>query len=136
MRVDTVSRRLFVSLFLVRRLNYAIMTVAFYNAPDCLIHIFMLMNVLNMIYLGHCRPHVTKLAEFMDFFNETCLQFICSLIAIIPVTVKTDDEEVIGWVIIALIILVLLSNLAVIFVQVLIKVKRKLYLRRLQVTKK
>ena len=124
------------SLFLVRRLNYAIMTVAFYNAPDCLIHIFMLMNVLNMIYLGHCRPHVTKLAEFMDFFNETCLQFICSLIAIIPVTVKTDDEEVIGWVIIALILLVLLSNLAVIFVQVLIKVKRKLYLRRLQVTKK
>ena len=124
------------SLFLVRRLNYAIMTVVFYNAPDCLIHIFMLMNVLNMIYLGHCRPHVTKLAEFMDLFNETCLQFICSLIAMIPVTVKTDDEEVIGWIIIALIILVLLSNLAVIFVQVLIKVKRKLYLRRLQVTKK
>ena len=134
MRVDTVSQRLFASLFLARRLLYAAITVAFYEKPGCLITLFMLMNTLNMIYLGYCRPHLTKLAEFMDYYNEVCLQLICYQIAVIPATLKTSDEDVIGWIIIALVMFVFLSNLAVMLAQVLIQTKRKLFLRKLKAT--
>ena len=113
---------------------YAVITVAFYDKPDCLIQLFMLMNTFNAIYLGHSRPHVTKLAEFMDYYNEVCLQLICYQIAVIPATLKTSDEDVIGWIIIALVMFIFLPNLAVMLAQVLIKTKRKLFLRKLKAT--
>ena len=136
MRVDTVSQRLFASFFLTRRLMYAVITVAFYEKPDCLIQLFMLMNTVNAIYMGHCKPHVTKLAEFMDYYNEVFLQLICYEIAVIPATLKTSDEDVIGWIIIALIMFVFLSNLVVMLAQVLIKTKRNIQLRKLKANQK
>ena len=132
MSVQTASQRLFTPLFLIRRLMYAVITVGFFNAPYCLIHSFMLMNTINTIYVGHAQPHLTKLSLLMEFYNEAFLQMVCYHIAIIPLTLTTSDEEKIGWVIIALILFVLLSNLGLMISQVLTKLKRKLYLRKLR----
>ena len=68
----------------------------------------------------------------MEFFNESCLQIICYQVALIPLTLTTSDEDIIGFVIIALIIFVFAANLTVMLSTTFISCKRKLLLRKLK----
>ena len=65
--------RLYASVFLGRRLTYAILTVACINNPNILIHVFLLTNIMYIVYLGLSMPNDSKLARRVEYFNESGL---------------------------------------------------------------
>lgn len=69
-RTSTKVQRLYSSVFLARRLLYAILTVACIDHPNILIHVFLLTNLLYVVYFGWANPHDTAIGRRMEYFNE------------------------------------------------------------------
>lgn len=115
-----------------RRLTFALTTVFFFEHPSMLAHVLIFMNIVHMIYMGQTRPHITRFARVKDVFNESCLQAVSVLIGMIPVTLTSEDESLVGWFVIQVISLVFFVNLVVIFVLGVLDVKRRLRLKKLK----
>ena len=47
-----MAQRLYSSVFLVRRLMYAILTIVCLDYPNILIHVFLVNNLLYLVYFG------------------------------------------------------------------------------------
>ena len=73
MRTKTASQRMYSSIFLARRLLYAILTVVCINNPNILIHVFLASNILYVVYLGLTNPNDTKISLRQEYVNESFL---------------------------------------------------------------
>ena len=69
-RTATKAQRFYSSMFLIRRMVYAILTVACVNNPNILIHVFLLTNILYTVYLGLSSPNDSPLGRRMEYLNE------------------------------------------------------------------
>ena len=59
MHVKNLGQRLYSSVFLARRLMYAILTVVCIDNPNILIHVFLATNLLYVVYMGLVSPNDT-----------------------------------------------------------------------------
>ena len=68
-----------------------------------------------MIYTGHMRPYVTRLANNLELVNETFI-ILCSYFLIIFSAFLSDAEAKYnsGWVLVELVVILLALNMAVI----------------------
>ena len=126
MRVQTLGQRLYSSIFLTRRLLYAILTVVCINNPNILIHVFLAANILYVVYLGLTSPNDTKLGLRMEYVNESFLQLTTYHLALFPLAPTLADEELAGWSMVATIGAVFLINLCVMIVMSICGLRRKL----------
>lgn len=117
---------------MARRLLYAILTVACIDHPNILIHVFLLTNLLYVVYFGWANPHDTAIGRRMEYFNEIGLQMITYHLALFPLAPTLDDEELAGWSMIGTVGAVFLINLIVMVCITIGGIKRKLYLRKLK----
>ena len=69
----TPFQRLYSSVFLSRRLLYAILTVVCINNPNILIHVFLATNILYVVYMGLSNPNDSTLGRRMEYLNESFL---------------------------------------------------------------
>ena len=135
-RVNNVSHRFYSSVFLIRRMTYAILTIACIYNPNILIHVFLLTNIFYVVYLGWSNPNDTGLGRRMEFLNEVGLQIITYHLALFPLAPTSDDEELAGWSMVGAICGVFLCNLVIMVGITIIGLKRKLYLRKLRKVQK
>ena len=70
---DTFLQRSYCSVFLSRRFTYAFLTVICRNNPNILIHMFLMTNLIYVVFLGVAEPNVEKLAKRLEYFNESGL---------------------------------------------------------------
>ena len=124
--------RLYSSVFLVRRMVYAILTILCISNPNILIHVFLFTNLIYSLYLGLANPHDAPLGRRMEFINEIGLQLITYHLALFPLAPTLDDEELAGWSMIGTIGLVFAVNLVIMLGVTIGGVRRKLYLRKLR----
>ena len=100
--------------------------------PNIGIHVFLLSNVLYIIYFGLARPHDSVLSRRMEYINESLMQMTTYHLALFPLAPTLEDEELIGWSMIGFVGGIFLFNLGVILVITIVTLKRKLYLRGLK----
>jgi len=93
-----------------------------------------MMNILYMIYIGESRPYLTNFARVKDILNESCFQMVAILIALIPVTLTTSDEALVGWMVVGVISLVLFVNMVVILFLNFMNIKYRLRIAKLKRT--
>ena len=132
MRTNTWIQRLYSSVFLFRRLMYCILTIVCIQQPNILIHVFLLTNIIYVTYLGYSDVNDTQLARRMEFFNEMGLQMITYHLALFPLCLTLEGEELLGWSMIAFVGFVFLGNVTVMVVIAIKAGIRKLYLRKLK----
>ena len=72
-RTTSWYQRAYSTVFLLRRMWYAVLTVWMAKQPNLLIHTFLFSNLLYLSYTGWASPHNTKLARRVEFFNESGL---------------------------------------------------------------
>ena len=111
---------------------YAILTITCINNPNILIHVFLLTNILYIVYIGLASPNDTVMSRRMEIFNESGLQLITYHLAVFPLALTTDGEFDIGWSMIGTVGFVFAGNLLVMVAVTIIGLKRKLYLRKLK----
>lgn len=70
---DTFLQRSYTSIFLSRRFVYAFLTVICRNNPNILIHMFLMSNLIYVVFLGVAEPNDEKLAKRLEYFNESGL---------------------------------------------------------------
>lgn len=58
------------TVFLYRRLIYAVITVTCLSNPNISIHTFLASNLIYIVYFGLSQPHDTILARRIEYFNE------------------------------------------------------------------
>ena len=107
---------------------YAILTLSCKNNPNICIHVFLLTNLVYLVYFGHARCHDSALARRMEFFNEVGLQLTTYHLALFPLLLTVEDETTMGWSMIGFICGVFFFNLAVIVVISIHAAKRKCFL--------
>ena len=132
MNVKTVYQRLYSSIFMLRRLLYAILTVSCIDNPNILIHVFLMSNIMYIAFTGYVGPNDTKLARRMEYLNESFLQMTTYHLALFPLSPTLADEELAGWSMVGFICAVFLCNLVVMLVLSVCGLRRKLYLRKLK----
>ena len=131
-RVETRWQRLYSSVFLTRRLLYAVLTVVCINNPNILIHVFLATNILSAVYLGLTGPHDTKLGLRTEYLSECFLQLTTYHLALFPLAPTIADEELAGWSMVATVGAVFLINLCLMLYLSICGLRRRLYLRRLR----
>ena len=134
MRTATNSQRLYSSVFLVRRLVYASLTVICIKQGNILIHVFLLTNLLYSKYLGLANPNDSLLGRRMEYFNEIGLQIVTYHLALFPLSPTLGDEELAGYSMIGAVGIVFTINLIVMVCLSIAGLRRKLYLRKLKKT--
>ena len=92
LQVTTVWQRIYSTVFLLRRLLYAVLTITCIHNPNILIHVFLLTNLIYIVYLGLSGPHDTHLARRLEYINESGLQFISYHLALFPLSPTPEDE--------------------------------------------
>ena len=115
MRTKTFWEKAYTPIFLIRRFEYAILTIACVNNPNIHIHVFLISNILYLVYLGHAMPNDTKLARRMEYFNESGLQWITYHLALFPL-VGLQEETRLGWSMVASVGMVFFGNLVVMII--------------------
>ena len=85
-----------------------------------------------IVYLGTISPNDTKLARRIEYFNESGLQFITYHLALFPLSLTVEDEELAGFSMIGSICFVFFVNLLIMVVVSIGALKRKLKLRGLK----
>ena len=85
-----------------------------------------------IVYLGTISPNDTKLARRTEYFNESGLQFITYHLALFPLSLTVEDEELAGFSMIGSICFVFFVNLLIMVVVSIGALKRKLKLRGLK----
>ena len=131
-RTEKFHQYSYSSVFLVRRMVYAILTVSCKNNPNICIHVFLFTNLLYLVYFGHVRSHDSALARRMEFFNEVGLQLTTYHLALFPLMLTVQDESIAGWIMIAFICGIFFFNLTVIVVISVQAAKRNCYLSGLK----
>ena len=131
MLTSTIGQRLYPSVFLLRRLVYAMLTIVCIKHPNILIHVFLLTNIMYVAYLGFADTHDTTSARRMEYFNEIGLQMITYHLALFPLCLTQEGEELLGWSMIGFVGLFFIVNMTVMVVHAIISIKRKLYLNKL-----
>ena len=132
LRTKTFLQRAYSSIFLLRRLLYAIITVTCLQNPNICIHVFLLSNLVYIFYFATARAHDTALSRRIEYFNEVGLQITTYHLALFPLAVTTADEEIFGWSMIGSVCAVFAINLIIILAITIATVKRKLYLKKLK----
>ena len=127
MLTQTLLQRLYSSVFLLRRMAYAVLTVVCESQPFILIHSFIATNILYWIYLGYSSPNDTKLARRMEYFNEFGLQVITYHLGVFLAT-KVEAEFIYGWSMIGMVGLVFVGNITVVIIVSLAGIFRKIKL--------
>ena len=118
--------------FLIRRMIYAILTATCLNNPNICIHIFLFSNIMYLVYFNYARSHDTNISRRIELMNEVCLQLVTYHLALFPLALTLDDEEMFGWSMIGFIFANFFLNLSIILMITLSAIKRKLYLRGLK----
>ncbi len=125
-------QRAYSSVFLSRRMLYAVLTVVCRENPNILIHVFLLSNMMYIVYLGVAEPNDEKLSRRLEFMNEAGLQFITYHLALFPLALTMEDEELLGLSMLGSVGLVFVINLIVMVTMSIKGLKRKLYLKGLK----
>ena len=131
-RFETIAQRLYSSVFLARRLMYAILTIVCINNPNILIHVFLATNIIYIVYMGATSPNDTPLGKRTELFNESFLQLVTYHLALFPLALTLADEELLGWSMVGFIGFVFLANLVIMLTITVINLKRKCFLRKLK----
>ena len=131
LRTTTFMHRAYSTVFLLRRLLYAVITVTCLQNPNICIHVFLLSNLIYLTYFGIAQAHDTPISRRIEYFNEVGLQVTTYHLALFPL-VSLKDEEIFGWSMIGCIGAVFATNLIIIIIITLVTVKRKLYLKKLK----
>ncbi len=130
--IDYWYQRAYSSVFLSRRMLYAVLTVVCRDNPNILIHVFLLSNMVYIVYLGFAEPNDEKLAKRMEFMNESGLQFITYHLALFPLALTMEDEELLGLSMLGSVGLIFVINLIVMVTLSIKGLKRKMYLKGLK----
>ena len=117
---------------MTRRLIFAVITATCLEHPNIGIHVFLLCNVLYIVYFGFAKPHDTVLSRRMEYINESLMQMTTYHLVLFPLVLTLADEEIAGWSMIGFVGVIFLFNLTVILVITIVTLKRKLYLRGLK----
>ena len=88
--------------------------------------------MIYLTYLGYADINDTPLARRMEFFNEIGLQLITYHLALFPLCLTLEGEELLGWSMIGFVGFVFIGNMSVMVINAIKAVIRKLYLRRLK----
>ena len=112
-RTADAYQRLYSSVFLVRRMVYAILTILCISNPNILIHVFLLTNILYIVYVGLVSPNDTVMSRRMEIFNESGLQLVTYHLALFPLAHSTDGEFDWGWSMVGTVGFVFAANLGV-----------------------
>ena len=131
-RTSTFMQRFYSSVFLIRRMIYAILTISCIDNPNILIHVFLLSNILYTVYLGLANPNDAPLGRRMEVMNEIGLQLITYHLALFPLAPTLEDEELAGWSMIGTLAIVFLTNMFVMLAVTIGNLRRKCYLRKLK----
>lgn len=131
-RTKTLLQRIYPSVFVFRRLLYAILTVVCISNPNILIHVYLLSNVMYVVYLGTAEPNDTMVGRRVEYFNEAGLQIVTYHLALFPLALTIDGESMLGWSMIGWIVLIFIVNLGVMLTMTIIGIRRKLYLKNLK----
>ena len=131
-RTSTKAQRLYSSVFLVRRMTYAILTITCINNPNILIHVFLLTNIFYFVYLGLASPNDTPLGRRVEFLNGIGLQLITYHLALFPLAPTLDDEALAGWSMIGTVGAIFVANLTIMVCITIGKLKRSCYLKKLK----
>lgn len=131
MRTKTVFHRLYQSVFLSRRLLYAILIVVCMDNPNIHIHVFLLSNIIYIVYLGYTGPNELPISRRMEFFNESGLQLVTYHLALFPL-LSVDDETRFGWSMVGFVGLIFVGNLIVMIILTIKGLIRKLHLKKLR----
>ena len=118
--------------FLLRRMIYAILTATCLQNPNICIHIFLFSNIMYLVYFNYARSHDTDISRRIELMNEISLQLITYHLALFPLALTLDDEEMFGWSMIGFIFANFFLNLSIILMITISAMKRKLYLRGLK----
>ena len=113
MRTANKWQRLYSSVFLARRFIYAVLTITCINNPNILIHVFLLTNILYIVYVGLVSPNDTVMSRRMEIFNESGLQLVTYHLALFPLAHSTDGEFDWGWSMVGTVGFVFAANLGV-----------------------
>ena len=111
---------------------YAILTIVCVQQPNILIHVFLLTNLIYVTYLGYTDTNDTPLARRMEILNEVGLQIITYHLALFPLCLTLEGEELLGWSMIGFVVFVFFVNMTVMIVLAIISIKRMLYLKKLK----
>lgn len=120
------------TVFMLRRLLFAAITVLLLDEPNLGLHIFIFSNAIYIVYFGTAQPHDSTLARRLEYFNEVALQLTVYHFSLFPLAVSLEDEKMMGWSMIGFVGSIFIFNLGVILVSNCLALKRKLYLRRLK----
>lgn len=131
-KTKTCLQRLYPSVFIFRRLLYAVLVVVCINNPNILIHVYLLCNICYVVYLGVTEPNDSTVGRRVEYFNETGLQIITYHLALFPLALTVEGEEMLGWSMIACVVLVFAVNLGVMITLTIKNVKRKCFLKSLR----
>ena len=131
-KVSTFGQRLNSSVFLIRRLLFATLTVVCAQNPNILIHAFLANNLLYFFYLGYVSPNETKLSQRQEFFNEVGLQIVTYHLALFPLTLTVDLEIMEGWSMIGAVGLIFFVNLSIVVFMTLINLRLSILKKRYQ----
>ena len=69
--------------------------------------------MIYVTYLGYADVNDTPLARRMEFFNEIGLQLITYHLALFPLCLTLEGEELLGWSMIGLVGFVFIGNMFV-----------------------
>ena len=92
----------------------------------------MLTNIIYAAHLGYADTNDTPLARRMEFFNEIGLQMITYHLALFPLCLTLESEEMLGWSMIGFVCFVFLVNMIIMIFLAILALKRKLYLNKLK----
>lgn len=85
-----------------------------------------------LVYFNYARSHDTDISRRIELMNEISLQLITYHLALFPLALTLDDEEMFGWSMIGFIFANFFLNLSIILMITISALKRKLYLRGLK----
>ena len=119
--------------FLLVRLFFAILTFSAESSPGILVNFFMLLNNLNIIYIGWFRPYDTRAQNNIELFNSFMMQIVSYHLLLLANLLETPLQEYnVGWSLIACIGVFFVVNMGYMASLSLSKLFRVLYLRKLK----
>jgi len=100
--------------FMIRRLLTNFTLVVLSKAPFFQCQILMVFSTINLIYLISSKPMNTRLSNWIEIFNETCVVASTHIVNILlNAAVPTEFRAQVGWVLIGVAVLNIVTNLAI-----------------------
>ena len=124
-RAKEMQTALFTVFFLHRRLISVLMIVFMEQWPFFQCTFLTAMSSIDVVYMVAFRPMHTKFDNGMDLFNEFCILIIChSMTLLLNVEYSAQLSDAIGWVMIGVVSLNIVSNLAVVVYRIVLAIMK------------